>query len=207
MITNRILFGALSCILILQTGCLRNSPENKPGPFVATGLKNIENESGLFEAGGLKAGPVDCEDDPLDFYKAMPVLDDTEAGAKSSKTILAEKLSEDCQKLRKAIKLSIPGSKKQNDEKALSLLNELMQNSVLVGRDLKFSMLLLQHVSQRQQLRKKILLQEKRRLITEQKNAELQSQLETLQSQLDQLKNIEIEIDKKERSVISPISE
>jgi hypothetical protein len=35
----------------------------------------------------------------------------------------------------------------------------------------------------------------------------LRNQLETLQSQLDLLKNIEVEIDKKERSVTSPINE
>lgn len=169
----------------------------------------------------LKAEPVICEDDPLNFYNAMPVLNARQAGATSNNTNSADKLSEDCLKLLKAIKLSMPGSKKQNDEKALSLLNELSQNSALVDRDLKFSMVLLQHLSQRQQLRKKIEAQEKSRIKTEQKNAALknqleaqksqlealQSQREALQSQLDQLKNIEIEIDKKERSVISPISE
>jgi hypothetical protein len=207
MIDYRVLSVALSCILVLQTGCLRNNVENKSEPIVVASLNNIENESGSLAIASLVVQPVACDDDPLDFYNAIHVLDDTEADAKSSNTMHTEKFRQDCLKLLKAIKLSMPGTKNQNDEKALSLLNELTQNSTLVGRDLKFSRLLLQHVSQRQQFRTKLELLQKRRIIVEQKNTALTNQIETLQSQLDQLKNIEIEIDKKERSVISPIGE
>jgi hypothetical protein len=192
MINNRVLYGALSCILIVQTGCLQN---------------RINNESDPIEMTSLRTEPVACEDDPLDFYNAMPVLDDMDTSEKPDHTLPVDKLRQDCMKLRKAIQLSIPGSKKQNDEKALILLNELTKNSTLVGRDLKFSMLLLQHVSQREQLRKIIETQKKSHIKSEQKITALKSQLEILQSQLDQLKNIEIEIGKKERSVISPIGE
>ncbi len=192
MIKNRVLYGSLCCFLILLSGCLQNHVKNESDPIVKT---------------DLKTEPVACEDDPLDFYNAMPVLDDMDTGEKHDHVLPVEQHRQDCMKLRKAIQLSIPGSKKQNDEKALSFLNELTQNSTLVGRDLKFSMLLLQHVSQREQLRKIIETQKKSHIKSEQKVTALKSRLETLQSQLDQLKNIEIEIGKKERSVISPIGE
>jgi len=192
MISERILFSVLSCILILQTGCLRN---------------NVKDEPVSIEATDLKVAAVTSEDNPPLFCNAITAMDDTEPGAKISNAMPTEKFWEDCLKLRKATKLSLPGSKNQNDEKALRLLNELTENSALAGRDLKFSRLLLQHVSQSLQLRKKIKLQEKHGIEIEKKNSALKTQLETLQSQLDQLKNIEIEIDKKERSVISPVDE
>ncbi len=186
-----ILYAVLSSIMILQTGCLRNNVRNGHESSVSTAEK-IES--------------ADCQDDPLDFYNAMPVLADAEP-TENYNQIPFDEHAVDCVKLRKAIKLSLPGGKNQNDQLALSLLNELIQNSSLTGRDLKFTMLLLQHVSQRQQLRKMIALQEKHQIKIRQENMALKSRLETLQSQLDQLKNIEIEIDKKERSVFSPISE
>jgi hypothetical protein len=192
MIKNRVLFGFFSCFLILLNGCLQN---------------RINSDSDTIAMASLKTETVSCEDDPLDFYNAMPVLDDINEDEKPEHTLPADKLRQDCMKLRKAIQLSIPGRNIQNDEKALSLLNELTKNSTLVGRDLKFSILLLQQVSQREQLRKVIEAQKKRHIKSEQKITALKSQLETLQSQLDQLKNIEIEIGKKERSVISPIGE
>ncbi len=46
--------------------------------------------------------------------------------------------------------------------------------------------------------------QEKRLVKTEAQNTVLRSQLKILELQLDQLKNIEVEIDKKERSVTYP---
>lgn len=87
--------------------------------------------------------------------------------------------------------------------------------------------MLLQHVLQRQYLAKTIATQNQKLKKTEMQNIVLRnqlktlmnlkktraqnivlrSQLKTLQSQLDQLKNIEIEIDRKERSIISPIVE
>jgi hypothetical protein len=193
MLKARVLYGLMSCISILQTGCLSSPVKN--------------DDSVPSKITDLKVTPVGCGDDPLDFYNAMPVLSDVEPPQNEIQDLQAQKIHQDCSKLRKAIKLSIPGSEIQNDEKALVLLNELKLNSTLVGRDRKFSLLLLQHVSQRQQLRKLLAAQEKRRIKADEKNRILKSQLEILQSQLDQLKKIEIEIDKKERSVISPIVE
>jgi hypothetical protein len=183
---------ALSGMIILQAGCLSHPVINEPAPD-----KAIE----------MKADFVGCEDDPLDYYNATPVLSEVAPMYVGDNGVERQKMDEDCSKLRKAIRLSIPGSEIQNDEEALVLLNQLKLDSTLVGRDLKFSLLLLQHVSQRQQLRKMLTVQEKRRIKADEKNRILKSQLETLQSQLDQLKNIEIELDKKERSVTSPIGE
>lgn len=188
MIDTKVISGALSCSLFLLAGCLHNQVDIDSGPVL---MSSMQTEA------------VTCEDDPLDFYNAMPVSDENEVDTTAPNSLQ----SDDCKKLRKAIRLSMPGSKNQNDEKALNILNELAQSSTLTGRDIKFSLLLLQHVSLRQQLRKRIETQEKRLMNSEQKNSALKSQLEILQSQLDQLKKLEIEIDKKERSVISPIGE
>ncbi len=192
MLKLRTFYGALISMIILQAGCLSRPIINEPSPD-----KSIE----------MKADSVACEDDPLDYYNAMPVLSEVAPRHDIDSGIERQKVDEDCSKLRKAIRLSIPGSEFQNDEQALVLLNEIKLNSTLVGRDLKFSLMLLQHVSQRQQLRNMLALQEKHRIKTVEKNKILKSQLETLQLKLDQLKNIEIELDKKERSVISPIGE
>lgn len=192
MLKLRIFYAVLIGMLILQVGCLSHPVKNEPEPE-----KPVE----------LKTDPVGCGDDPLDYYNAMPVLSEVVPRHDIDSGIERQKIDEDCSKLRKAIRLSIPGSEFQNDEQALVLLNELKLDSTLVGRDLKFSLLLLQHVAQRQQLRNMLALQEKRRIKTDEQNKILKSQLKTLQSQLDQLKNIEIELDKKERSVVSPIGE
>jgi hypothetical protein len=87
----------------------------------------------------------------------------------------------------------MPGSKQQNDKKALTLLKDLKQAEMLSEDDQRFNNMLLQHVSQRQELRNMIGSQD-----------QLLKQTET---QLDQLKSIEVEIDKKERSVSSPVDE
>lgn len=183
MIKYSISFAALGFMLLTQVACTHGN------------MRNFQSES------------LGCEDDPLDYYHNLPVLSDMEPSAKASNAKPIEKNLQDCLKLRRATKLSFPGSDHQNDQKALVMLNELKQKSSLSGRDLRFAGLLLQHVSQRQKLRNLIGAQEKRQIKLNEQNVELKNQLETLQSQLDQLKNIEIEIDKKERSVISPIDE
>ena len=87
----------------------------------------------------------------------------------------------------------MPGSKQQNDIQALILLNDLKLSGTLTKSDQQFNDMLLQHVSQRQELRNMIGSQDER--------------LKKTETQIDQLKDIEVEIDKKERSVTSPIDE
>jgi hypothetical protein len=87
----------------------------------------------------------------------------------------------------------MPGSKQQDDKKALVLLKQLNHSEELSERDQQFNNMLLEHVSQRQNLRNMIGTQDE--------------QLKKTETQLDQLQNIEVEINKKERSVTSPIGE
>jgi hypothetical protein len=144
------------------------------------------------------AAPPPCSD-PLAYYNELPAqIDDkaskSEATGKTKTSGLPAKYgSEACYKLHEAIKFSIPKSKQQNDKRALVLLKELKQSKELSEKDQQFNNMLLQHVSQRQELRNMIGSQD-----------ELLKKTET---QIDQLQNIELEIDKKERSVTSPIDE
>ncbi len=87
----------------------------------------------------------------------------------------------------------MPGSIQQNDIQALILLNELKLSGTLSKSNQQFNDMLLQHVSQRQDLRNMIGTEDE--------------PLKKTETQIDQLKDIEVEIDKKERSVTSPIDE
>ena len=130
---------------------------------------------------------VPC-DDPLGYY--------TELSAQTSNEVssLPVKNKEGaCFKLYEAIRLSMPGSKQQDDKKALVLLKHMNHSGELSESDQQFNNMLLEHVSQRQNLRNMIGTQDE--------------QLKKTETQLDQLQNIEVEINKKERSVTSPIGE
>ncbi len=126
---------------------------------------------------------------------------------KNNLALLTKKNTKACIKLHKAIEISTPGNDYQSDSKALVLLKDLKQSKILSEHDQKFNNLLLQHVSQRQKLRQIINAQKTNLKKIKVQNTVLHNQLDTLQSQLNQLKTIEVEIDKKERSVTSPIGE
>ncbi len=194
MCENKIIYGTLIGIFILQTSCMHSSVNNVPTPIVVTHV--------------LENCPTYCNFDALDDYSAGqdPVVS-TESITKVSDDTSGETETEACVKLREAIMLSMPDDKNQNDKIALELLKELIQDSTLSSRDIFFSNQLFLQVQQRLELRKLISAQKKHRLKIEVENKTLKGQLDTLQSQLNQLKNIEVEIEKKERSVISPISD
>lgn len=185
------MYGTVVCVSILQTSCALSN------------LKGVETSA---EATAVDAQLPAC-DNPLIFYSELAAQANNEPSTAETSTLPVENSTDVCLKLREAIRLSMPGSKQQNDKKALVLLEDLKHTHVLSGSNLLFNNMLLQHVSQRQNLRITIDTQEKRLINTETQNTVLRNQLKTLQSQLDLLKNIEVEIDKKERSVTSPINE
>ncbi len=188
MTKNIVVYGIVVCISVLQTGCMQGNPKDVSVPAEAT---------------VVEAQPS-C--DPLGYYNELAQADD-KPSATETNIWPVESGTDVCLKLREAIRLSMPGCKQQNDKKALVLLKDLKRTRVLSDSDVRFNNMLLQHVSQRQNLRKMSSAQEKRLIKTKMQNTVLRSQLKTLQSQLNQLKNIEVEIDKKERSVTSPIGE
>lgn len=185
MIKNIVIYGIFACISALQTGCVQNDPKKVSVPAEATA---VEAQSSC---------------DPLGYYNELARADDKPSTTETSIWHVASSTNA-CLKLREAIRLSMPGRKQQNDKKALELLKDPERSGVLSDSDLRFNNMLLQHVSQRQNLRKMIAGQEKRLVKTEAQNTVLRNQLKILESQLDQLKNIEVEIDKKERSVTTP---
>ncbi len=177
-----------ACVSILQASCAPVTHENAQMPC---------------GPGEMEAQPPLCGD--LFVYYSELASQTDKAPPTSDMTLLsAENGTDVCSKLRKAILLSMPGSKKQNDEEALEILQALERSDRLSGNDLLFIDMLTQHVYQRQDLRDKIAALKMRLVEVEQQKTELLNQLTTLQSQLDQLKNIEVEIDKKERSLTNP---
>ena len=165
MTKNLFKYGILSCIFILQTTCM---------------------------AGNYISASTPCGD-PLDYYSELSSQTDKELSSTESHGLSADNDTHACFKLQEAIRLSMPGSKQQNDIQALILLKDLKLSGALTKSDQLFNDMLLQHVSQRQDLRNMIGSQDER--------------LKKTETQIDQLKDIEVEIDKKERSVASPIDE
>jgi hypothetical protein len=165
MTKNLFKYGILSCIFILHTACM---------------------------AGNYISESTPCGN-PLDYYNELSVQTDKELSPTETHALPAINNVHACFKLREAIRLSMPGSKQQNDIQALILLNDLKLSGILSKSDQQFNDMLLQHVSQRQDLRNMIGSQDE--------------QLKKTETQIDQLKDIEVEIDKKERSVASPIDE
>jgi hypothetical protein len=145
--------------------------------------------------------------DPITYYSGLAVQTNEEISTASTTTLPVKQPTDACPKLRKAIFLSMPGHNDQNDKEALELLEDLKRTGMLSDSDLRFSNMLLQHVSQRQDLREQTASQKKRLVEVETQNTVLRNRLKTLQSQLDQLQNIEVEIDKKERSLAAPIND
>ena len=187
---NRVggIYAFVVCVSILQASCAPRTHEDAQMPC---GPDTAE------------AQPPLCGD-PFVFYSELAAQTDEAFSTSDMTPLSVENDTAVCPKLRKAIFLSLPGSKTQNDKEALEILQELERTGVLSGQDLLFIDMLLQHVYQRQDLRDKIAAQEVRLVDVEQQKTELLNQLTTLQSQLDQLKNIEVEIDKKERSLTNP---
>ena len=165
MTKNLFIFGILSCIFVLQTACM---------------------------AGNYISASTPCEN-PLDYYNELSAEEDKELSSAETHALPADNETHACFNLQQAIRLSMPGSKQQNDIQALTLLKDLKLSGELSKSDQQFNDMLLQHVSQRQDLRNMIGSQDER--------------LKKTETQIDQLKDIEVEIDKKERSVTSPIDE
>jgi len=187
MLLNKYLavYGTIVCISILQTSCATSN------------LKGIT---------AADSRPPTCGDS-LNYYSQLEAQENDEPSTANTNTLPVENSTDVCLKLREAIRLSMPGSEQQNDKEALVLLQELKRTGVLSGSSLQFNNMLLEHVSQRQYLHKTLDAQQKRLIKVETQNTILRNQLNTLQSQLEQLKNIDVEIDKKERKVSSPINE
>jgi len=165
MTKNLFKYGVLSCISILHTPCI---------------------------AGNYISASPPCGN-PLDYYNELSVHTDKGLSPTEAHALPAIDDVHACFKLREAIRLSMPGSKQQNDIQALILLKDLKLSGTLSKSNQQFNDMLLQHVSQRQELRNMIGSQDER--------------LKKTETQIDQLKDIEVEIDKKERSVTSPIDE
>lgn len=182
MTKNIIVYAILSCISVLQTGCMLAQHTNAAAP---------------------------C-DDPLDYYNELSTQTGKQLSTTENSSLPVKNDMTACFKLRQAIRLSMPNSKQQNDKKAIALLKDLEDSGALSESDLQFNNMLLQHISQRQDLRNMIGTQDKQLKKTETQLDQLKNideQLKKTETQLDQLKNIEVEIDKKERSVTSPIGE
>ena len=193
MLLNKYLavYGTIVCISILQTSCATSN------------LKGIQTP---IEATAADARPTTCGDS-LNYYSQLEAQANDEPSTANTNTLPVENSTDVCLKLREAIRLSMPGSEQQNDKEALVLLQELKRTGVLSGSSLQFNNMLLDHVSQRQNLHITLDAQQKRLIKAETQNTVLRNQLKTLQKQLEQLKNIDVEIDKKERKVSSPINE
>ena len=181
----RLVCAMAVCVSILQASC---APSTSKDTRMPCGPDAVD------------ARPSLCGD-PLAYFGEIAAQTNEASSTSDTTPLSVENDTEVCPRLHKAIFLSLPGSKAQNDKEALEILQELKRTGMLSDHDLLFIDMLLQHVFQRQDLHDRIAAQEVRLADAEQQKAELLNQLTTLRSQLDQLKTIEVEIDKKERSL------
>ena len=183
--------GIVVCISILQSSCTPSNLNSVQTPPVAS---------------ATITQPPTCGD-PLVHYSGIAAQSNERSSPVDASTFSIKHFPEVCLRLHEAIFLSMPGSDQQNDKAALSILQDLARTDMPSDNDQQFNNMLLQHVSQRQDLREQIAAKQKRLLEVEKRNTVLLDQLKTLQSQIDQLKNIEVEMDKKERSLTNPNSD
>jgi len=184
-------YGIVICMSILQSSC------------TPTHLKGVQKPA---EATATDTQPLTCGD-PLVHYNGVAVQTNEGSSTVDTTALSVEHVTNACRKLHEAIVLSMPGSDQQNDKEALVLLQGLARTDMPSDSHLQFKNMLLQHVSQRQDLREQVSAQQKRLVEVETQNTVLRNQLETLRLQIDQLKNIEVEIDRKERFLTSPNSD
>ncbi len=113
-----------------------------------------------------------------------------------------------CSILHLGMILSTPGSKFQKDKKAIKLFEKILTINDVSSSDEKFARLIVPHIKQRQGLRNKIGVMDKALKKYQTKNATLNKRITVLQAQINQLKKLETEIEKKEQSVITiPVPE
>ena len=158
--------------------------------------------------------------DVTEFYAKASLL-----SAAAGQKMLRGRVDNPCDQLRLAILLSAPNTAFSDDVQAGQLLRDFLQNPGHVRHPNRgFASLLADAVDERRKLKttlqilanlKKNLAQEQ---IVSQALAEklerehgaaksLRTQLRALQSQLDQLKSIELDINKKEQSVATPTTD
>ncbi len=105
-----------------------------------------------------------------------------------------------CGVLHLAMLLSTPAPEVQNDSKAVKLYRKVLQMRGVNGTDQEFTEIFLAHTKQRQLLRNRIGAFDKELQKYKKENG-------LLKLQIEQLKSLEAEIEKKEQSVITPVSE
>ncbi|MCB1755733.1 MAG: hypothetical protein KDJ38_09435 [Gammaproteobacteria bacterium] len=112
-----------------------------------------------------------------------------------------------CTVLHLAIMLSTPAGDVQNDSKSIKLYEKVQTMEAVSVDDMDFTIVNLNHLRQRQDLRNRIGAYDKELQANKKQNKNLQQQITVLQSQIEQLKSLEVEIGKKEQSVIAPAAE
>lgn len=142
----------------------------------------------------------------LDDYEAFSLMDEKRRKRYLKDTFKSLPLAHDaCEQLRMALLLSQPDRSDRDRQKALKLLGELLdQEKPLDPQAQQLARLLHDQLSKTRAEQLKAL--ELRHRLKAQRIAsrQLSEQLNNLQSQLQQLKNIEQDINEKEKSIITP---
>jgi tRNA/tmRNA/rRNA uracil-C5-methylase (TrmA/RlmC/RlmD family) len=142
----------------------------------------------------------------LDDYEAFSLMDENRRKRYLKDIYDTWPLTHDaCEQLRMALLLSQPDQSDRDRQKALKLLRELLgQEKLLDPHAYQLARLLHDQLSKTRTEQLKAL--ELRHRLKAQRSAsrQLSEQLNNLQSQLQQLKNIEQNINEKEQSIITP---
>ncbi|MCF6355450.1 MAG: hypothetical protein L3J26_10205 [Candidatus Polarisedimenticolaceae bacterium] len=144
--------------------------------------------------------------DLLGYYEAALLMESWHRKQELESLTEAWSLTrEGCDQLRLALLLSQPDTPVKERERALYLLTDLLSRSgSMEMQSLQLAQLL--HSQLKQLLTRQTHLQELRRKLKRERAAsrELLQHLTALQSQLEQLKNIEKSINEKEQAIITP---
>lgn len=152
--------------------------------------------------------PVECGD-ILAFYQQLA---ETKPSAlnqiKSDLQQAIDQTEGGCPTLKLAMLLSMPGTPLQNTAEARALLDRYIRKELYSNQDeRRFARLMLDHLQQRERLLAKTRELKSQLALEKERTQVLQESTDQIQIKLEQLKNIEQEMSRKEQSMATPSTE
>lgn len=156
----------------------------------------------------VETNPIQRCGDPLRYQNIISRMTPDERQMELNK-LDAELETTDsyCPILHLAMMLSTPVPDIQNDRKSVKLFEKVQSMRDVTPDDMEFTEVSLNHLRQRQGLRNRIGAFAKELQLNKKYNTILEQKITVLQSQIEQLKSLEVEMGKKEQSVIVPVAE
>ncbi|VAW88379.1 hypothetical protein MNBD_GAMMA18-1791 [hydrothermal vent metagenome] len=189
--------GIIAIMLVVGCTTFRPPPTPDPAPVPASPQAPLPEPETMVDPG--------CGD-LLGYYEAALLMENVDREQElETLTEIWSLTREWCDQLRLALMLSQPETPVKERERALNLLTDLLNRND--GMEMKsYQLAQLLHSQLEQLLSRQIHVQKLKRKLKQERAAsrKLLQRLTALQSQLEQLKNIEKSINEKEQAIITP---